>query len=215
MTLVVYANNRFYADDLALVDHKSINLQVRHGVKKVQLIGSKEDKKKEVAIAVCGPFPWEKNWGTVRIALRRIAYYSDQGLSQVLDIAFDTQELYDAFLSISNILRGTTYMFATKTNLYRLDKDGLSVLNRTFEYAHGSGQLYYGICRKAGLTVEQSYAQVAKYERTVGKLECNIDLSELTDLVENVVTHMRKNKQDKLADKIQRTSNRAKMEKMQ
>lgn len=212
MTLVVYANNRFYADDLALVDPKSINLQFRHGVKKVRVVGYGNGR--EIAVAVCGPFPWEKNWEKVMNVIRRIAYYADQGVTKSLELTLPEDAELENFLNISNLKRSTTYMIATKRMLYKLDDGGLSVLDRNYEYAHGSGRTYYGICRKAGMTVEESYAKVAQYEKTVGKLLCNVDLSNMTDLVDNVVQYMRtgKKKDLKLAAKVESFANRARKE---
>lgn len=212
MTLIVYADNKFYADDLSLVDHKSTAVHIRRGVDKTRV------SKNEFAVAVCGPFPHEKDRIAVGVGLRKLAFYSDQGSRDVFNKAFSTDEEWDRFLKVSNCGVTTTYIFATTRGLYKLEKNGLSVLNRKNEYAYGSGATYYGICRKMGLTVEQSYAKVAEYERTVGKLFRVIDLSTMDDMVDGIIAQMRSSK-DKVsietADKIEEISSWAKKDKSQ
>lgn len=212
MTLVVYEGNKFYADDVSLGDHRSSNLQFRHNTQKIHTAGP--GKTGEIAVAICGPFPWERNLKRVIKTICRIAYYADQGAMQSVDLALPKDSEQQEFLDISNLRRSTTYMFATKRMLYRMDKDGLFTLNRDMEYSHGSGRTYYGMCRKAGMSVEAAFAETAKYEKTVGKLFMTVDVSDLTDLVDNVVKYMRtgEKKNLALADDVERYAIKARKE---
>lgn len=208
MTLIVYSKNKLYGDDLGLFDRKTLGLHMRRGVEKVRVTSN------EFAVAVCGPFPKQKHRLEVAIGLRKLAFYSDQGMRDSFNHAF-TQEKFERFQKISNADGHTTYLIGTTRNLYKLEKDGLSILNKDFEYAFGSGVTYYGICRKKGFTVEQSYELVAQYEKTVGKLTTIVDLSTLDDMVDGIIQDMLKSPDPvtvSAAEKARVISNRYKKE---
>lgn len=167
MSLVVYSNGSIYADRKILLIDMNGDRTLTEGDKII-------DCGKKLAVAILGPVPTAKDLRQICSFLGYAIWtYETTGHftwfrpDSVVDrtyVQMTPEEITDFAFSHGE----SSYFILTNRMCYQFDRRGISILDPVIEYAHGSGQTLFATCRRAGLTIEQSYEKIAMYEHTVG-----------------------------------------------
>ena len=176
MTLIVFSKGKLYADNCILDTRDLANMQFSTA-KKVTVIENK------MAIAFMGQEPRKRDRDN---AVRAIAFnIAQMELTDKMDWfrsddenAWSTKEAFEKTFPRTN----TSYIIATKKSLYHFHHDEIITIDRNREFADGSGATMYSMCRRAGLTVLQAYAEVSSFDHMVGKEVTTVDTKDFIDL---------------------------------
>lgn len=188
MSLIVFDGNTLYADRFIRIHEFGDVFRIEEGPKLWV-------KNKFIGLAVLGPQPHDADMEDVTFCIAATVYmleatgiaaFYDNNNPNMRDMAFPTNS--------------TTWFIVTRDKFYKMDKDRIQTLS-DIEYADGSGETFYTVARKAGLSVHDAYVEVCQLERTVGAGIDTCDRRKLCSIKEYYEIPENKARLDKMLEK--------------
>jgi hypothetical protein len=179
MTLIAYADGKLYADRLSILDVDQCGQRILRDKK---LFFNKE---KSVAIACCGTLPHRDDVDLLVRGISMIVSEFEIGAGELIK----NEKLVEFIFADRG--QSPTYLILTRKNIHRYSlRDGVPVLgtlDKTKNYAHGSGGRLFHMCMKRKMSVHDAYEKISDFERTVSSMYDSISHTTLKSIKERDV----------------------------